>query len=174
MNEAWTTLVSRVSGNAKRETQLVGLLQKLLKLADDDWETLLSAGGAPTSRPETGGDLHCQCHQGVAEQPESTASREGPRPVGPGHVVPSDPLPPPPPPPPAEPKVVVKAEHVTEEPLPQLVASTQPGSKMRSLNWTKISAHKVVCLRTRLLYVEGNRNISVSGYLLYVLCAPKR
>lgn len=106
-----------------------------------------SAAGGDSSE---GRRCCCHCHQAVAAErkvspvpaPTVTFSAPGPPPS-------SGPPPPPPPPlpaaPPPPPPAALRAAPPPPEPEPSLVQSwPQPGAKMRTLNWNKIPAHKVL------------------------------
>ncbi|XP_040357237.1 FH2 domain-containing protein 1-like [Ixodes scapularis] len=118
--QALATLASLAAGGPNREAQLLRLLERLPTLADDAWEKLGAA--EPTTR--------CDCTRQQAAAKETRASPSScPAPPAAG------PPPPPPPPPP---------QARQDELLELLAASPAPRVKMRSLNWTKIPAHKVL------------------------------
>ncbi|KAM7291696.1 FH2 domain-containing protein 1-like [Ixodes scapularis] len=118
--QALATLASLAAAGPNREAQLLRLLERLPTLADDAWEKLGAA--EPTTR--------CDCTRQQAAAKETRASPSS-CPVPPA----AGPPPPPPPPPP---------QARQDELLELLAASPAPRVKMRSLNWTKIPAHKVL------------------------------
>lgn len=121
---------------------------------------------------ESGGNRRCCCR---CHEPVATAETKVPPPplaavsfAAPGPV-PSGPPPPPPPPMPAAPPppsapALPAAPTPPSEPVPSLMPSwPQPGTKMRTLNWNKIPAQKVLAGGRKSLWRRIAENHSGSG-----------
>ncbi|KAK8767147.1 hypothetical protein V5799_006081 [Amblyomma americanum] len=118
-----------------------------------------------TAAGESGGNRRCCCR---CHEPAAAAETKVPPPAPPGPV-PSGPPPPPPPPLPAAPPppmapALPAAPAPPSEPVPSLMPSwPQPGTKMRTLNWNKIPAHKVLAGGRKSLWRRIAESHSGSG-----------